>query len=237
MATCATVAIAEDDPAIRDLLVHHLEREGFAAVAVSDGLAALRAARNAADLLLLDLGLPGLDGFEVLRTLRREGRAIPVVVVTARAEEIDRVIGLEIGADDYVCKPFSPRELVARLKALLRRSSRGTARALEETPVRRFGRLEIDEAAREARVDSRNVALKPREFDLLLELVAHEGIALTRGRLIERVWGTDFDGDERTIDVHVRRLRAKLEEEAGLPPALQTVRGYGYRFRTAPAAK
>jgi DNA-binding response OmpR family regulator len=109
-------------------------------------------------------------------------------------------------------------------------------RALEETPVRRFGRLEIDEAAREARVDSQTVALKPREFDLLLELAAHEGIALTRERLIERVWGADFDGDERTIDVHVRRLRAKLEEDAGLAPSLQTVRGYGYRFRGAARA-
>jgi len=236
MASRATVAIAEDDPAIRDLLLHHLEREGFAPLAIADGLAALRAARNVADLLLLDIGLPGLDGFEVLRTLRREGRAIPVVVVTARAEEIDRVIGLEMGADDYVCKPFSPRELVARIKALLRRSSRGAVRALEETPVRRFGRLEIDEAAREARVDSQTVALKPREFDLLLELAAHEGIALTRERLIERVWGADFDGDERTIDVHVRRLRAKLEEDAGLAPSLQTVRGYGYRFRGAARA-
>ena len=236
MASSATVAIAEDDPAIRELLLHHLEREGFAPLPITDGLAALRAARNVADLLLLDIGLPGLDGFEVLRTLRREGRAIPVVVVTARAEEIDRVIGLEMGADDYVCKPFSPRELVARIKALLRRSSRGAVRALEETPVRRFGRLEIDEAAREARVDSQTVALKPREFDLLLELAAHEGIALPRERLIERVWGADFDGDERTIDVHVRRLRAKLEEDAGLAPSLQTVRGYGYRFRGAARA-
>ncbi|MGR4064505.1 MAG: response regulator transcription factor [Vulcanimicrobiaceae bacterium] len=235
MASRATVAIAEDDPAIRDLLIHHLEREGFAPLAISDGLAALRAARNAADLLILDIGLPGLDGFEVLRTLRREGRTIPIVVVTARAEEIDRVIGLEMGADDYVCKPFSPRELAARIKALLRRSHRGSAKALEERPVRRFGRLEIDEAAREARVDSGTVALKPREFDLLLELTTHEGIALTRERIIERVWGADFDGDERTIDVHVRRLRAKLEEGAGLPPSLQTVHGYGYRFRSPPA--
>jgi DNA-binding response OmpR family regulator len=222
-----TIVVAEDDSAIRDLLAHHLEREGFSVVAVSDGHAALRSARHAADLVILDIGLPGVDGYDVVRTLRREERAVPIVMLTARIDEIDRVVGFELGADDYVTKPFSPRELVARVRAVLRRSGR----ALESAPVALcFGRLEIDEAAREARVDGNDVRLKPREFALLLELAVNVGVALSRERLVERVWGFDFDGDARTVDVHVRRLRAKIEEDAGLPPIVQTIHGYGYKF-------
>jgi DNA-binding response OmpR family regulator len=150
-----------------------------------------------------------------------------VVLLTARIDEIDRVVGFELGADDYVCKPFSPREVIARVRAVLRRSGR----TLEAAPASlQFGRLEIDEAAREARVDGNDVKLKPREFALLLELASNVGIALSRERLLERVWGFDFDGDARTVDVHVRRLRAKIEEEAGLPPIVQTIHGYGYKF-------
>ena len=146
----ATIVVAEDDAAIRELLVHHLEREGFNAVPVSDGHAALRTARRAADLVILDIGLPGIDGYDVARTLRREERSIPVIMLTARVDEIDRVVGFELGADDYVCKPFSPREMIARVRAVLRRS--GTI--VDAAPaLLQFGRLEIDEAAREARVD------------------------------------------------------------------------------------
>jgi two-component system response regulator RegX3 len=175
----------------------------------------------------LDIGLPGVDGFEVVRTLRREERPVPIVLLTARIDEIDRVVGFELGADDYVCKPFSPREVIARVRAVLRRSGR----TLDAAPMSlQFGRLEIDEAAREARVDGNDVRLKPREFALLLELAANAGIALSRERLLERVWGFDFNGDERTVDVHVRRLRAKIEEEAGLPQVVQTIHGYGYKF-------
>jgi DNA-binding response OmpR family regulator len=222
-----TIVVAEDDAAIRDLLTHHLEREGFAVIAVGDGNAALRCARHSADLLILDVGLPGVDGLDVARTLRREERQVPILMLTARADEIDRVVGFELGADDYVCKPFSPREVVARVRAVLRRCGRAVEPA---SALLRFGRLEIDEAAREARVDGADVRLKPREFALLLELANNAGVALSRERLLERVWGFDFDGDERTVDVHVRRLRAKIEEDADLPPLVQTIHGYGYKF-------
>ncbi len=222
------IVVAEDDASIRELVVHHLRREGFRCEEAPDGPAALRSARAGADVLVLDLGLPVLDGFEVVRTLRREGLDLPILVLSARADEVDRVVGLEIGADDYVTKPFSPREIVARIKALNRRA--GLRRAATAARMLRFDRLEIDEAAREARVDGVDVGLKPREFALLLELAANAGVALSRAALLERVWGFDFDGDERTVDVHVRRLRGKLEEGALLAPVLHTVHGFGYKF-------
>lgn len=225
-----TIVVAEDDVPIRELVTHHLEREGFTVVAVADGHAALRTARHAGDLVILDVGLPGVDGFDVARTLRREDRAVPIVMLTARVDEVDRVVGLELGADDYVCKPFSPRELVARVKAVLRRHGRTFG---AQPTVLRFGRLEIDEAAREARVDGRDVMLKPREFSLLLELASNAGVALSRERLLERVWGFDFDGDARTVDVHVRRLRARIEEQSGLGPVVLTIHGFGYKFARA----
>ncbi len=187
----------------------------------------MRCARHTADLLILDIGLPGVDGYDVARTLRRERREVPILLLTARNDEIDRIVGFELGADDYVTKPFSPREVVARVRAVLRRSGQ----TLDPSPtLLNLGRLVIDEAAREARVDGSDLALKPREFALLLELAANAGIALSRERLLQRVWGYDFEGDERTVDVHVRRLRLRIEEEAGLPPMVQTIHGYGYKF-------
>jgi two-component system response regulator ResD len=227
---CLRILVAEDDRAIRELLVHHLEREGFTPIEAVDGQCTLRVAREGVDLLLLDIGLPGVDGFEVARTLRREGRNTPIVMLTARTDEVDRVVGFELGADDYVVKPFSPREIVARVRAILRRSG------MKHDPgpqILRFGRLEIDEGAREARVDGRNVGLKPREYALLLTLVSNPGVALSRDTLLERVWGFDFDGDERTVDVHVRRLRMRLEEEHQLGACLHTVHGFGYKFAQA----
>lgn len=221
------ILIAEDDRSTRELLMHHLQREGFDVVGVSDGLAALRAARELADLIVLDIGLPGVDGFDVARQLRREKRDIPIIMLTARAEEIDRVVGFELGADDYMCKPFSPRELIARVRAVVRR----TGVVYQAAPaIRRFGRLEIDEAAREARIDGIDIRLKPREFCLLVVLAANAGIALSRQTLLERVWGLYFEGDERTVDVHVRRLRIKIEELPKLPPYLLTIHGFGYKF-------
>lgn len=221
------VLVAEDEAPIRDLLGHHLERDGFRCEFANDGATALRTARRGVEVLVLDVGLPGIDGFEILRVLRREGRTLPILMLTARTEEIDRVLGLESGADDYVPKPFSPREVVARVRALARRSGIELAR----TPaVLAFGRLEIDEAAREVRIDGIDAGLKPREFALLLELARHPGIALSRSTLLERVWGFDFDGDERTVDVHVRRLRIKVEEVASMPALLHTVHGFGYKF-------
>jgi DNA-binding response OmpR family regulator len=221
------IVVAEDDASIRELLVHHLEREGFRCEGAADGPSALRLARGGADALILDLGLPVVDGFEVLRVLRREGRDLPILVLTARSDEIDRVVGLEIGADDYVVKPFSPREVVARIKALGRRAGLVSAHS---PAILTFDRLEVDEAAREARVDGVDLGLKPREFALLLELASNPGVALSRQALLQNVWGYDFDGDERTVDVHVRRLRSKLEDGASLPPLVQTIHGYGYKF-------
>ena len=222
-----TVLVAEDDRDVRDLLKHHFEHEGFTVAAVGDGHAALRYARGGADLLVLDITLPGVDGYDIVRTLRREERTIPIVVITGRCEEIDRVLGFELGADDYISKPFSPREVVARAKSILRRSGRA---APKPEPVLQFGRLEVDAAAREARVDGADVKLKPREFALLMELTANAGVALSRDWLLQRVWGYDFNGDERTIDVHVHRLRAKIEQRCGLPSMLRTVHGFGYKF-------
>jgi len=221
------IVVAEDDAAIRELLVHHLTREGFRCTETSDGPSTLRAVRSGTDLVILDIGLPVVDGFDVVRTLRREGRALPVVMVTARGDEVDRVIGLELGADDYVIKPFSPRELVARVRALARR---GGIVADAAPLMLRFDRLEVDEAAREVRVDGADVGLKPREFALLLQLASNPGVAYSRAALLQAVWGFDFDGDERTVDVHVRRLRARLEDEARLPRLVQTIHGFGYKF-------
>jgi DNA-binding response OmpR family regulator len=221
------IVIAEDDPPIRELLVHHLSREGFRCTATIDGPSTLRAVRAGTDVLVLDVGLPVVDGFDVVRTLRHEGRVQPILLLTARVEEVDRVIGLELGADDYVTKPFSPREVVARVRALARRT--GMTAAL--TPaLLRYDRLEVDEAAREVRVDGRRLAFKPREFALLLHLASNPGVAFSRGNLLEAVWGYDFHGDERTVDVHIRRLRAKLEDEAGLPRLVETIAGFGYKF-------
>ena len=222
-----TVLVAEDDRDVRELLTHHFEREGFSVAAVGDGHAALRYARGGADLLVLDIALPGVDGYDVVRTLRREERSIPIVVITGRSEEIDRVLGFELGADDYISKPFSPREVVARAKSILRRTGRAVPRP---EPVFKFGRLEIDAGAREARVDGTDVKLKPREFALLMELAGNAGVALSRDWLLQRVWGYDFNGDERTIDVHVHRLRAKIEQRYRLPSMLRTVHGFGYKF-------
>jgi DNA-binding response OmpR family regulator len=222
-----TILVAEDDRAIRDLLTHHLEREGFGVLGVGDGHAALRRARGPADLLVLDVGLPGVDGYDVVRTLRREERRLPIVITTARTDEIDRVLGFELGADDYICKPFCPREVVARVKSILRRSGRPVP---EPRQLLRFGRLEVDAAAREARVDGVDVHLKPREFALLMELAGNAGVALSRDWLLQRVWGFDFNGDERTIDVHVHRLRAKIEEPWQLAPMVRTVHGFGYKI-------
>ena len=223
----ARVLIADNDPSAREGLAHHVRSEGFEPLAVADGMAALRAARTWADIIVLETRLPGIEGLEITRTLRREKHAVPIIIVSARTDEIDRVVGLEIGADDYLCKPFSNRELVARLRAILRRAGVECDAPL---PRLTFGRLEIDAAAREARIDGIDVGLKPREFSLLLALATNPGVALSRRTLLERVWGFDFDGDERTVDVHVRRVRIKIQERPALPAHLLTVHGFGYKF-------
>jgi DNA-binding response OmpR family regulator len=230
-----TVLVVEDETALRETLAYNLARQDYSVEAVGDGLAALEAARRLhPDLILLDLMLPGLDGIEVCRILRQEMN-IPILMLTARDDEIDRVIGLEIGADDYVTKPFSMRELLARVKAHLRRERliRAEVELQPEAPpkdILHFSNLTIDMNRREARLDENPLPLKPKEFDLLVFLVKHRGQALSREFLLARVWGWEFGGGTRTVDVHIHWLREKIETEPSRPVRIVTVRGSGYRF-------
>ena len=218
------VVIVEDDAHIADLVTLYLDQAGFRAYQAADGERGLQLVKERdPKLVILDLGLPGeLDGLEVCRQLRNTTN-IPIIMLTARDGEIDRVLGLELGADDYVTKPFSPRELVARVKAILRRAD-GAGK--KEATVLRAGTVEVDLARAEARVDGTAVALTTREFALLRHLVENKGLALSRRQLLDGAWGDDWYGDERTVDVHVRQLRKKLGD--GFP--LATVRGIGYRL-------
>ena len=222
-AETGTVVVIEDDHNISDLVDLYLRRDGFRVIQAGDGASGLEAvAREKPRLVILDVGLPGgMDGIEVCRRLRQSG-SLPVLMLTARDAEVDRVLGLEMGADDYVTKPFSPRELVARVKAILRRSE-GAAR---EPDVATVGGVEVDRGRREARVDGRPVPLATREFDLLSHLAANPGLVLSRRQLLDSVWGADWYGDERTVDVHIRQLRKKLGD--ALP--LATIWGVGYRL-------
>ncbi len=218
-----TVLIVEDEEAIRDLVAFHLETAGFQVIQAEDGEEGLRQALDEApDLVLLDLMLPRLDGVALLRALRRLSR-VPVIMLTARTEEADRVRGLELGADDYVGKPFSPRELVARVKAVLRRTDPPTDRLAA-------GGVEIDLQAHRCYVQGRERELTLTEFGLLQTLMERPGQVLTREMLLEKVWGYDYYGDARTVDVHVRHLREKVEAEPSRPRLIETVRGVGYRF-------
>jgi DNA-binding response OmpR family regulator len=228
--TTPRIIVADDDPAVRELVAYHLNSEGFSTVTASDGCAALRHIREGAELAIIDLGLPVVDGFGVLRTLRRENLGLPVVVLTGRTEEIDRVVTFELGAEDFMTKPFFAREIVCRIRVILRRKG---AEIEAAPPVLRYGRLEIDEGARVARVDGVDAELRPREFSLLLVLARNPGVALERKTLLQKAWGYDFDGDERTIDSHIRRIRTKLEEKLKLPGCVSTIYGYGYKFEAA----
>jgi len=229
------VLIVEDDTTLRETVAYNLERQDYTVEAVGDGIAALEAARRLRpDLILLDLMLPGLDGVEVCRILRQEMN-IPILMLTARDDEIDRVIGLEIGADDYITKPFSMRELMARVKAHLRRERLIRAEVdITQEPVPqeilRFDNLVLDLTRREARLSDTPVPLKPKEFELLLFLARHRRQALTREFLLQRVWGWEFSGGTRTVDVHIRWLREKIEADPAHPTRIVTVRGSGYRF-------
>jgi len=222
-----TVVVIEDDAHISDLVDMLLRAEGFRVIQAAEGGAGIAAIeRERPRLVILDVGLPDVDGLEVMRRLRAMPGALartPAIMLTARDGEIDRVLGLEIGADDYVTKPFSNRELVARVKAMLRRAEPAPA---ERASVVAVGRVEVDSARREARVDGVPVALATREFDLLQYLADNRGIALSRRQLLDGVWGADWYGDDRTVDVHVRQLRKKLGEDF----PLTTVWGVGYRL-------
>jgi len=219
--------VVEDEESFQDALSHMLRREGYEVTVAGTGPAALSEfERHGADLVLLDVMLPGLSGTEVCRQLRQTS-AVPVIMLTARDSEVDKVVGLELGADDYVTKPFSARELVARIKAVLRRRGEGDELlppTLEAGPVR----MDVDRHT--VSVQGGTVALPLKEFELLELLLRNAGRVLTRGQLIDRVWGADYVGDTKTLDVHVKRLRAKIEQEPGSPRHLLTVRGLGYKF-------
>jgi len=222
----AKILVVDDEPTIVNTVRAYLEQEGYGVYTAADGLAALKAARTfRPDLIVLDIMLPGLDGLEVLRRLRQESD-VYVLMLTARTEETDKIVGLTIGADDYLTKPFSPRELVARVKAILRRGRGGTT----GEPTLSFRRLRIEPEARRAWKDEESLNLTPIEFDLLHALARHRGRVLSREQLIEQVWGYDYYGDERVVDVHIGRLRKKVEDDPAHPTLIVTVRGVGYRF-------
>jgi DNA-binding response OmpR family regulator len=221
----AAVLVVDDEPMVRDVLERYLTAEGFAVRSAADGEEALaRIDEGLPDLVLLDLMLPKVDGYEVLSRIRDQG-STPVIMLTARGEETDRIVGLDLGADDYVTKPFSPREVVARVRAVLRRA--GTA--IDGEPLR-YGDLEIDGDRREARLRGEPVRLTRKEFELLHHLASRPGVTLTRTQLLEDVWDFAWDGDSSTVTVHVRRLREKIEDDPSAPARIVTVWGVGYRF-------
>ena len=232
--------IVEDEPTLLETLKYSLEQQGYEVVTASDGVQALATARTEKPgLVILDLMLPGLDGIEVCRILRQE-MSLPILMLTAKDEEVDKIVGLEVGADDYLTKPFSMRELLARVRAhlrrvrLLREELESSGQADQESPngdvAISFGDLVIDESRREIRRNDDVLALRPKEFELLLFLARNRGIALGRSLILERVWGWDFDGGSRTVDVHIRWLREKIEVDPAHPSRILTIRGIGYRF-------
>ena len=234
------VLVVEDEPALVDTLEYNLLKQGYEVVIAMDGAKALdMARRERPDVVVLDIMLPVMDGFEVCRILRQETN-VPILMLTARTDEVDKIVGLEVGADDYRSKPFSMRELMARVKALLRRVRLAREEANEQAAEKRdaalrqetlvFGDLTIDLNRREVSCKGQAQHLKPKEFDLLVFLARNRGIVLSRDLVLERVWGWDYDGGSRTVDVHVRWLREKIEQDPSRPVRIVTVRGVGYRF-------
>ncbi len=231
------ILIVEDETTLQETLAYNLKKQGYEVETASDGATALQIARQShPDLIILDIMLPGLDGFEVCRLLRQE-MSTPILMLTAKDDEIDRVVGLEVGADDYMTKPFSMRELMARIKAMLRRVRmiREEMEKIENLPSPQtqkliFGNLLIDTYRHEVRLNDQILITKPKEYELLLFLAQHRGQVLSREHILERVWGWDYIGDSRTVDVHVRWLREKIENDPARPSRIVTVRGIGYRF-------
>ncbi len=224
------VLIVEDEANIRQLVKYNLEKESYQVIEAEDGLQGLRLAKaEKPDLVLLDLMLPQMDGLEVCRSLKgnQATAAVPIIMLTAKSEEIDKVIGLELGADDYMTKPFSPRELVARVKAVLRRSQKETSLPGELA----VGRLRFNFSRYEVHMGSAKLELTPKEYELLKMLATNLGKVFTREQLLEKVWGYEYFGDTRTVDVHVRHLRAKMAGDPETVDALETIRGFGYRLR------
>jgi DNA-binding response OmpR family regulator len=222
-----TILVVDDEPTLVATLKYNLERDGFLVLTATHGEAALAAAREGRpDLIVLDLMLPGLSGLEVCRILRKE-TSVPILMLTAKGEEVDKVVGLEIGADDYVTKPFGMAELMARVRAMLRRSEQAGGSPGDAVSA---GDLRLDAVRREATRNDEPLHLKPKEFDLLMFFMRHKGRAFTREELLNQVWGYEFAGDTRTVDVHLRWLRQKIEQYPSQPTRLITVRGVGYRF-------
>jgi DNA-binding response OmpR family regulator len=227
----STILLVEDEPTLSETLRYNLEREGYGVLVATDGVHGLELARRERpDLLILDIMLPRLDGFSVCRILRQESD-VPILMLTARQDEVDRIAGLELGADDYIAKPFSLGELLARVRAVMRRSERQPAASRE---VLAAGILRVDTGSHRAWREGVELTLSQKEFDLLTCLIRNRGMALSRDVLLERVWGYDFLGDSRTVDVHIRWLREKVESDPGRPIYIQTVRGVGYRFEIPP---
>jgi len=230
-----TILIVEDELTLQETLAYNLQRQGYEVEAVGDGPSALDAARRLhPDLILLDIMLPGMDGFEVCRILRQE-MSTPILMLTARDDEIDRVVGLEVGADDYMVKPFSMRELLARVKAMLRRVRlvREEINVVSDANVKQiltYGNLTIDLQRHEIQLDNHVLPMKPKEYELLLFLCQHRNQVISRELILEEVWGWDYIGDSRTVDVHIRWLREKIEIDPANPVRIITIRGAGYRF-------
>lgn len=222
-----TILLVEDDETLREALALNLERQGYVVPQAADGEEGLeQARRESVDLIILDVMLPRLDGLSVCRILRAE-QETPIILLTARTGEVDKIVGLESGADDYVTKPFSTGELLARIRAVLRRTERQGRTAAEELEA---GPIRLNLVQRRAYRDEQELILSPKEFQLLAELMRHPGMALSRDLLLDRVWGDDFVGDIRTVDVHIRWLREKIEADPSRPELIQTVRGVGYRL-------
>lgn len=225
------ILVVDDEPAIRELLRFHLTKDGFEVVTAADGREALKLAReHRPDLILLDLMLPDVDGFELCRTLRAES-TVPIVMLTARKEDVDKILGLELGADDYVTKPFNPREIVARVKAVLRRLN--NPQDLADRELLQAGRLSMNLGSHEVLLHGNPIPLSRTEFELLKVLLLHKNRVLSRDVLLDRVWGADYVGDSRVVDVYIRYLREKLEDDPAHPAHIETVRGVGYRFKEA----
>jgi DNA-binding response OmpR family regulator len=221
----ARVVIVDDDESIRELATLYLRKEGFDVSCAVDGTSALEKIRQVDPaLVVLDLMLPGISGYDVCRAVRAES-SVPIIMLTARDEDIDKIVGLELGADDYLTKPFNPRELVARVKAILRRAEASAGQGA--TAVIRLGELTIDKQRREVKIDGAELTIRTKEFDLLAALAENAGIVLTREQLLDRVWGYNFYGETRTVDVHVQHVRARI---AGSGLSIVTVRGVGYKL-------
>lgn len=231
------VLVVDDEPSIVTLVKFNLEQSGFTVDTAADGKSAVeKSKQNNYDLMVLDIMLPELDGIEVLKELRKTDIDIPVILLTAKDEELDKIIGLELGADDYITKPFSPRELTARAKAILRRAVTSEAKIHDETTTKqkdsiiKVGDLEIEEDKYEARQKDKLLELTPKEFELLVYLSKNQGRVLTRDQLLNAVWNYDYMGDSRIVDVHVSHLREKIEEDTRAPRYIKTIRGIGYKF-------